>query len=219
LNRRAVSPEEQVRFFRYMLEDVERLDQLINHLLVTARLQRPAVAEGIEEVEVEPLLRQCVEDVRQRYQAAHEVFRLRIERSVVRARRADLDMIFRNLIDNAIKYAGDPPQVQIVSQPRPDGHIVTQVIDNGRGIPLRSRHKVFGRFIRLGSELEREKPGTGLGLYIVETLVRRLRGTVRVTDPLAGCGTMFEVILPGWTRESPIPAPSPVQDAEPQPAA
>ncbi len=50
-----------------------------------------------------------------------------------------------------------------------------QIADNGRGIPHNLRRKIFGRFVRLGLELEREKPGTGLGLYIVRTLVRRLQ--------------------------------------------
>ena len=46
-------------------------------------------------------------------------------------------------------------------------------------------------------ELEREKPGTGLGLHIVHTLVRRLHGRIRVHDPTEGTGTVFEVRLPG----------------------
>jgi signal transduction histidine kinase len=120
-------------------------------------------------------------------------------------------MIFRNLIDNAMKYAGEPPEVEIISRPRPDGRIVIQVIDNGRGIPVRSRSRVFRRFVRLGSELEREKPGTGLGLYIVDMLVRRLRGTVRAVEPPRGKGTMFEVVLPGWTQET-----MPISGEEPQ---
>lgn len=208
LNRRSVSPDEQTTFFQYMLEDVERLDRLVNHLLTAARLERQPAEAELEDVEMEPLLRQCVEDVRLWSQAAPEAFRVELEPSVVRARRADVDMIFRNLIDNAIKYAGEPPAVQIISRPEPNGTVLTQVIDNGRGIPLRYRHKIFGRFVRLGSELERDKPGTGLGLYIVHTLVRRLRGQVRVNDGTAGKGTVFEVVLPGSPQEAP---PHPVQ--------
>jgi signal transduction histidine kinase len=49
--------------------------------------------------------------------------------------------------------------------------------------------------MRLGSELEREKPGTGLGLYIVRTLVDRLKGKIRVRDRDIGSGTTFEVTL------------------------
>ena len=58
------------------------------------------------------------------------------------------------------------------------------------------RRKIFGRFERLGLELQREKPGTGLGLYIVRTLVRRLKGRVRVQNVEDGTGSIFEVQLP-----------------------
>jgi signal transduction histidine kinase len=207
LHRHAVSPEEQAKFHRFMLEDVERLDGLINHILDAARLDRqPADVEAnVEEIEVEPLLRQCVQEVSTRHRATPDSVRLEIEPSVVRARRVDLDMIFRNLVDNALKYAGEPPVVAVVSRPKPDGTVMTQVSDNGPGIPLRYRHKIFGRFVRLGSELERAKPGTGLGLYIVHTLVQRLRGKVKVRDRDGGPGTVFEVTLPGWTLETKPP--------------
>ena len=78
-----------------------------------------------------------------------------------------------------------------------DGRVLVRIGDNGRGIPHNLRRKIFGRFERLGLELEREKPGTGLGLYIARNLVRRLRGRIRVRDPLQGPGTVFEVQLPG----------------------
>ena len=71
-----------------------------------------------------------------------------------------------------------------------------RICDNGRGIPAALRNKVFGRFVRLGRELERDKPGTGLGLYIVRTLVRRLRGQIRLTSGPDGRGTAVVVKLP-----------------------
>ncbi len=118
----------------------------------------------------------------------------------------DLDIIFRNLIDNAVKYAGQPPQVEVTAGPGGPEEVVVQVADNGRGIPFHLRRKIFGRFVRLGLELERDKPGTGLGLYIVRTLLQRLRGRIRVRDPKAGPGTVFEVHLPGHPpAEEPVP--------------
>jgi signal transduction histidine kinase len=218
LHRHSVSPEEQAKFHRFMLEDVERLDGLINHLLDAARLDRqPADPdEGVEDIEVAPLLQQCVQEVCTLHRASPDVIQLEVELSRVRARRVDLDMIFRNLIDNALKYAGEPPAVSVVSRPTPDGKVLTQITDNGPGIPLRFRAKIFGRFVRLGSELERSKPGTGLGLYIVHTLVHRLRGRVRVRERTGGPGTTFEVVLPGWTLEAPPPqAPSRAAVSEP----
>jgi signal transduction histidine kinase len=110
------------------------------------------------------------------------------------------------LIDNAAKYANDEdPRVEISCRPVAAGMVEVRVSDNGRGIPLAARRMIFGRFVRLGSELERDKPGTGLGLYIVGTLVRRLKGRVRVRDRQPAPGTLFEVHVPGIaaTEDSP----------------
>jgi two-component system phosphate regulon sensor histidine kinase PhoR len=197
LNRRRVSDEERDRFCRYMLVDVERLDELINHLLNAARLERRTVAAEVEDVDLGELLHQCSLAVCQRYHVAEESVHFETEPTTVRGARRDVDMIFRNLIDNAVKYAGNPPKVSIHSRVNDDGFTVTRIEDNGAGIPRKLRRKIFGRFIRLGLELEREKPGTGLGLYIVRTLVAQMRGSVKVHDAATESGTVFEVRLPG----------------------
>ena len=197
LNRQRVNPLEQESFFRVMLEDVERLDHLINHMLDAARLDKKPIESEFEDISLDGLLKQCAEELRLRYRAAADAVTVETEACLVRARRVDLDMIFRNLIDNGLKYAGRPPEVNIVSRIEHDNTVITLVTDNGSGVPLRSRHKIFRRFVRLGSELERNKPGTGLGLYIVQTLVHRLKGRVRVHDREDSPGTVFEVRLPG----------------------
>jgi signal transduction histidine kinase len=116
----------------------------------------------------------------------------------VSATPVDVELILRNLLDNGLKYANEEqPLVEVSVRPEGASHVVVRVSDNGRGIPPSLRQMIFGRFVRLGSELEREKPGTGLGLYIVRTMVGRLRGRIRVTDRERGSGTAFEVRLPG----------------------
>ena len=77
--------------------------------------------------------------------------------------------------------------------------VVTRVSDNGPGIPAKLRRKIFGRFVRLGNELERVQTGTGLGLFIVRTLVRRMQGKINVRGRGSQPGTVFEVELPGAT--------------------
>ena len=202
LNRRSLNRKEQENFFQFMLEDVERLDHLINHILDAARLDRKPIDGDVEDIELGKFLQQCAEDVRWRHRGADDSIDVQAAHAIVRARRVDLDMIFRNVIDNAFKYAGAEPQIEVISRPSEDGMITTEVKDNGPGIPFRFRQKIFRRFVRLGPELEREKPGTGLGLYIVYTLVRRLRGKVRVLDRQNGPGTVFEISLPGRAMET-----------------
>lgn len=214
LNRHHVEEEERESFYRYMLDDVERLDQLINHLLDAARLDKSPVVSEIEDVNLADLLRHCAETVCLRYQAPADVVQLDLAPCQVRARRGDLDVIFRNLLDNAVKYAGDEPHVSVELRPTEEGRAVVRIADNGRGIPLKLRRKIFGRFVRLGKELERDKPGTGLGLYIVRTMVVRLRGKIRISDPASGTGTVFEVQIPGAL---PMPAAEPAAQVLPLP--
>jgi two-component system, OmpR family, phosphate regulon sensor histidine kinase PhoR len=117
----------------------------------------------------------------------------------------------RNIIDNALKYGGNPPKVEIWLRSNVKGSIKLAVSDNGCGIPAEKRRKVFQRFVRLGSELTREKPGTGLGLYIVRTLVNRLGGKISVHDCESGEGTLFQIELPGKLRaenSKALPPPS-----------
>jgi signal transduction histidine kinase len=200
LNRVELSRDEQMQFYRFMLEDVERLDHLINHLLEAARLEKtPDFAEN-EMVDLDELIRSCAAAVCGRHRAPPETISLDLDPCVMRARRVDLEMIFQNLIDNAVKYGGSPPQVEITLRLADGQTAVARVIDNGRGIPIALRRKIFGRFVRLGVELERKSKGTGLGLYIVGTLVRRLRGKVQVQDRAEGSGSVFEVRLPARAK-------------------
>jgi signal transduction histidine kinase len=218
LSRRQVSNEERASFHQYMLEDLDRLDLLVNQVLDAGRLDTVPLEDETDEVSLADVLQECAETVCSRYRVPLETVRLEVEPCRVRARQLDLEMVFRNLIDNAVKYAGEQPEVEVVLKHRSSGNVMIQIRDNGKGIPHSLRRKVFERFLRLGSELERERPGTGLGLYIVRTLVRRLGGHVRVRDRESGTGALFEVDLPGKLiiDEEPQPPESNQQPATPE---
>jgi two-component system, OmpR family, phosphate regulon sensor histidine kinase PhoR len=197
LSRHQVSQQLQADFHRFMLEDLERLDHLINQMLDAGRLDADRPRGENEEVELGELLQHCASAVCMNYRVPADTVRLDLCSCIVSGRRIDLDIIFRNLIDNAVKYAGAPPQVEVRLQPLPSGRVSVRISDNGCGVPPHLRRKIFGRFVRLGLELERKKPGTGLGLYIARTLVRLHKGRIRVYDPEKGSGSVFEVQLPG----------------------
>ena len=75
------------------------------------------------------------------------------------------------------------------------GHVITRVADNGAGIPLQLRRKIFGRFVRLGSELERAKTGTGLGLFMVKTIMEAHGGIIRAVSKNAWGGSQRGMIF------------------------
>lgn len=201
LTRHPVGHEEQANFYRSMLDDLDRLDRLTTQMLDAGRLEGDRHDSDEEDVELAAALCECGASVCMIYRVPPATVQFDVTPCIVRARRIDLDVLFRNLIDNAVKYAGTEPHVEVSLRPRENGTVVARISDNGRGIPAGLRRKIFGRFVRLGHELEREKPGTGLGLYIVRTLVRRLSGSIHVLDRDGGPGSVFEVVLPGKAAE------------------
>jgi len=196
LSRRQLSTDQQAGFYESMLEDCERLDRLTNQVLDAGRVERTPHDAETERVELAELLAECVDTVCLGYRVPRECVVQRLVPCSLRARRVDLEMLFRNLIDNAVKYAGGEPDVVVELAVDEQSSAVVRISDNGRGIPAKLRRKIFGRFERLGMELTREKPGTGLGLYIVRSQVRQLHGRIRVTDRDPPPGTVFEVQLP-----------------------
>ncbi len=197
LTRRPVSPEQQADFHRFMLQDVERLDTLIDHLLDAAKTLQRRPAQATETAALEPVLVRARANAVRRYGVPESSVRLDCDAGLrVRGREADLEIVFRNLVDNAVKYSLPEPIVAVTAQAAAQGRVVVMVSDNGPGIPISQRTNVFRRFTRLGSELERSTPGTGLGLFLVRSLVKQLRGKVTVRGRLPDRGTIMEVEIP-----------------------
>lgn len=181
-----------------MAGELTRLNSLISQLLEVGRLDAIGHQSQPVDVPLEPLLRQCARAASANYKRDEaQVFTFDIEPAVVNARPMVLEMIFGNLIDNAIKYAAPDPAVDVQVRIEKRGRVVTRICDNGSGVPANQRKKIFRMFYRGGNELERTQKGTGLGLYIVRTLVHLLKGTVSVRDRDGGKGSVFEVTLPG----------------------
>ena len=205
LDRRRMTAEEQVNFHRFMLEEIERLDRLVNHVLDAGRAEAGSPAEAATDVDL-PRLLQDSPSGRVRYHVPPGTVRLDVQPCRVRAQPTDLDMIFRNLIDNAVKYAGVTPCVEVAA--RLEGPwAVVRISDNGRGIPAKMRRKFFGRFVRLGSELERAEDRHRSGaVHRAKSGPPAQRHGARRRSGRRG-GALFEVRLPG----KPAPQPAAVE--------
>lgn len=234
MTRHSVNADQQEEFHKIMLDDVERLDSLINHLLDAARVERGTEPEEATDFVLSELLTQVSIAACVRYKMPAETVSIDCPDIMLHAPPVQVEILFRNLIDNAIKYGGTPPRVNIVAQMKqaPHGEVTVSVCDNGAGIPANLRRKVFGRFVRLGNELERSKPGTGLGLYLVRNVTHALGGRINIGDAgdvvgvgdVAGVengasgagnegvelkkssGTRFDITLPDATLALAVPA-------------
>lgn len=198
LEMRELDAKQRESFYRVMESELFRLDTLINQLLEVGRLDAIGHRSEPEDVAIGPLLKRCAETACAHHKcAAANVFTFDVEPAVIRARPMILEMIFGNLLDNAIKYSAAVPSVDVEVRVRKRDRVITRISDNGTGVPPEMRKAIFRMFYRGGNELERTKKGTGLGLYIVRTLVHMLKGSVVVRDRDQGPGSVFEVELPG----------------------
>ena len=118
------------------------------------------------------------------------------EGCVARCEPEDVSQIFRNLLENAIKYNVPGGRVTVTTR-REDDLVRLEVADTGMGIPEEERERIFQRFYRVDKARSRAAGGTGLGLSIVQDTVRLHGGTVSVHGREGG-GTVFSVTLPVW---------------------
>ena len=196
LNRRDVQGPQRQEFYATMMEDVDRLDRLINQLLDVARLQRDRQdLDAKEWVSLRELVEECVSRLAKQHSVNTDLFRMEIEDCQVLAHRIDIDVLLGNLLDNAIKYSAQEPEIEIRITFQNDSALIA-ISDNGQGIPRHLRRKIFWRFYRAGDELERRKPGVGLGLFLVRSIVERLRGSIVVSERIEQPGATFLVTLP-----------------------
>ena len=187
LERRQLSPEQQSEFHRYMLEDLQRLHNLIEHLLDAARLDQKPMERDAEDIELAALLEHCAESMSQRYRLPPETIRRDLVPAWVRARPADLEIVFRNLLDNAVKYAGEVPEVGVDLRPN-DGRVTVLISDNGPGIPPPLRRKILVGSCASAMNWNARSRARGWGCISCRTLVRRMHGkiTVRGRGPSPG---------------------------------
>ena len=202
LEMRPVSDEQRAKFYRVMDQELERLDHLITQLLEVGRIDDIGEQSDPEDIQVDSMLRRCGGAACAHHKRDEvETVAYDIQPAVLYARPLVVETVFRNLMDNAIKYAGEPPRVEVSVRVTDRGRVVTRIADNGGGVPPELRKRIFGMFFRAGSELTRRQKGTGLGLYIVNTLVRQMKGRVSVHDRPGQSGSVFEVDLPGRRGE------------------
>lgn len=182
-------------FIRRMEEDLDRLDATVDQVLAAARAEdRGPRYPG--KVGLFELLEACSEEVCERNRLPADAVRLsgRVSRSV-RGNAAELGIVFRNLLENAVQYSNEPVRVRIGLRDTDDGRVCVEIEDNGIGISSSELRKIFQRFYRARRDVQRKAAGLGLGLFIVRGLLRRQGGRVVARSAGEGHGSRFVVTL------------------------
>jgi signal transduction histidine kinase len=190
------APGEQVAAVMPVLRGkLEEMNQLINEMLETARLEDSALQLRLAGLDLRDVVREAVTALGPLARAEHalttEVPPVPVP---VQGDRSRLVMVVTNLLHNAIKYS--PDGGEIVVRCAVDGSVATvSVTDHGIGIAAADQSRLFTRFGRIATERTAGIPGTGLGLYLARDLTRRHGGDVQVSSK-PGRGSTFTVTLP-----------------------
>lgn len=193
LQSRKLPEEKKEQLYSKALLDTERLEKLIENLLLVNKVESGGFPLVRSEVDVSGLVSELALHTYQR-QLESNVLQLEISSGIT----AHLDhmafqSIFINLVDNAFKYgAGGKVSIQLKAATE---SFVLSVSDQGTGIATEERERIFERFYRQGNEDVRKTKGTGIGLYLVKLFVEKQGGTISVEDNLPK-GTRFIVRIP-----------------------
>ncbi len=193
LKKHQLSAEKQQELIEIALNQNERLNSLIDNVLLATRMQENDYQMNKENVDLSDMVTKIASV---NYRAAIESgnLKLNIQPSVqCFVDRLAFPSILTNLIDNAFKYSGDLDDVSI-NLKKKDNSVMIEVADRGIGIKDGEKLKIFDQFYRSGSEETRKTKGTGLGLFIVKYLVEKHGGSIVVRDNLPS-GSVFEIQL------------------------
>lgn len=199
LQRHRLAPEKQAEFLGTMLQDLEYLDTLVSHMLEGARAEYQPTRQP-ETFALDAVIESSIQLILRRYQLAASVIAYTPSGLSLESDPHSLQLVLVNLLDNAVKYSPQPPQIRIsVStlagrQGQAPERLCLQIQDQGSGIPAAEQRRIFNRFYR--GSWAGQIQGSGLGLFIVRETVRSLKGSIAVESPGKDQGSTFSVTLP-----------------------
>ena len=200
LKTREVDEEKREEFYNIMLADSERLLLTVEQVLRAGRtgLKRRRISNS--EINVGEMVRECLELTRVRYglNETHLIYSESPDAKAVKVS-GDVDELraaFSNLLDNAVKYSDEEVYVSVSVAALDDKRVAVRVVDKGIGIPNAQLKRIFKRFYRVPGRFMARVKGTGLGLFIVHSVVRKHGGRVFAESGGLGHGSTFTIYLP-----------------------
>lgn len=198
LKTREVTEAKRNEFYDVMLSDSERLLNTVEQVLQAGRTRDRKRLLNISEINLVDLIDECIERIKIRYKLDKEIIILQNNSASPKLKgdASELQTVFLNLIDNAIKYSGKDSQIFIEINDAEKEKLEIHLKDSGIGIPQNDLKRVFRRFYRVPGIGTQKAKGTGLGLFIVKSIIDRHHGTILAESDGEGLGTTFIVQLP-----------------------
>ncbi len=193
------TPEEYREFWDVLKGEIDRERMLVENLLMVGRLESDQSRMHFSRIEITRLLKKVLDQFEMPARDKEITTSIQMllgpgEEAFAHADENALTQVFVNLLGNALKFTPSGGDVKILLQKR-DAGVEVSFIDSGIGIPSEDIPLLFMRFFRGTNAIEDEIPGTGIGLFIVQSIVGKHGGKIKVRSEI-GKGSQFDVWLP-----------------------
>jgi two-component system phosphate regulon sensor histidine kinase PhoR len=191
------SPEKTREYLDISASELQRLGLLVDKVLKLSMFENQKVQLKKETFDVRDLVNEVLNIMKLQFEKYRAKITLITEGNDFRieADRLHIISVIYNLFDNALKYGGEAPAIEVLLTELPRDIIELKIRDNGIGIPKEYRRKIFDKFFRVPMDDRHDIKGYGLGLSYVSEIVRRHMGFIEVVSEL-GKGTTFIIKIP-----------------------
>jgi signal transduction histidine kinase len=193
LLKRELEPAQKKMLIENTLKETHRLDALCNNILLASQLDMGKYESNMQDVDLSDIVQKLVDSFQERFEQRALI--TTIAPSVfIQAEPLLIQLLINNLLDNAHKYSSlsSPITVLLTSQ---KNQVQLIIKDEGVGIPMEERAKIFEKFYRIGDESTRTTKGTGLGLYLCKKISEFHQATITVDANLPN-GSIFTINFP-----------------------
>ncbi len=197
--------ESETEFFSVLEENCDRMNELIDDLLIVSRIEQKRLKENKEKVFLPKLLEELIKETNSYAIASNVKIKTEIDKKIpeIFCTRSHIKTVIENLINNAIRYSrpasadDSKPEKKLVEIKlnKKDKDIYFEIRDHGIGIPKEDQKFIFQKFFRARNVSKYQPKGNGLGLFIVKSIIQKLGGEIGFQSA-ENQGTTFWFTLP-----------------------
>jgi signal transduction histidine kinase len=188
--------EKQLEYLRILKENNERMEELVSDLLTVSRIEQGKLPLKKEKISFEKLILETIKEMEVFARASNVAIDFKSEKNLpqIFSDPSRLKLVVENLLDNAIRYIKEKGKV-VIRLAKRNSNLYFEIKDTGVGIPEADQKYVFQKFFRSSNALRHQTDGSGLGLYIVKSIVEKLGGKINFSSQ-EGSGSTFWFTLP-----------------------